>query len=150
MTHSKHPAIAKALARFALVALVALGGAFSLSPAAMAQRPPAYDLLVRGDSSMTTWYKDGMLYVKFRHSNRAARNKVDPQIGPGEAAWVDRPLNRDEPFTLVQPMDHRSADMFMSRLRSGDTFSFRCYNDKSGMLRSEAAKMVATTAVRID
>jgi hypothetical protein len=63
----------------------------------------------------------------------------------GSAAWVDRPVNDDEPFVVKQPMDEADAASPIAVLRINDRFwKFVCRNTNTGhfeALRSEPAFM---------
>jgi hypothetical protein len=63
----------------------------------------------------------------------------------GSAAWVDRPVNEDEPFVLKQQMSDTDAASAIAVLRINDRFwKFVCRNTNTGhfeVLRSEPAFM---------
>jgi hypothetical protein len=54
---------------------------------------------VNGSSSLNIDYADGYLVVHFRRTRHAAGQPGSyvQNVRPGTAAWVDRPLNDQEP-----------------------------------------------------
>jgi len=110
-----------------------------------------FPLIVRGGRGVTASFDGNILTVQFRKARVAAGNPTTYGRMPhGSAAWVDRPLNDDEPFALRQQMNETDADSAMAVLRIDDRFwKFVCRNTNTGhfeVFRSEPAFM----QVRID
>ncbi|MGD0444641.1 MAG: hypothetical protein ABSA39_11965 [Edaphobacter sp.] len=125
-------------------ALVALGIVLALGTYSFAQGP-FYPLIVNGSTSLKMDYTDGVLVVQFRRTLRAAGQPGTyvHNVTPGTAAWVDRPLNAQEPLMLKQTMTAEQAEVAMARLRqNGGYWRFYCQNAGKGYFavsRSEAA-----------
>jgi hypothetical protein len=110
-----------------------------------------FPMIVRGGPGVTTSYTDGVLTVHIRKAHNAAGSPLDyGKLPVGSAAWVDRPLNDQEPWDLKQRIDQNSARDIMQWLRGSDAYwKFFCSNTRTGyfdVLRSEKA----SRAVRID
>ena len=86
-------------------------------------------------------FAGGTLTVQFRKAPVPAGDPTTFSRMPvGSAAWVDRPLNDAEPFTLQQHMNQTDAASVISVLRLTERFS----NTKTGhfaVFRSEPAFM---------
>jgi len=114
--------------------------------------PPGwFPLIVRGGRGATATHDGATLTVRFHKAPVAAG--TPPTYGRmphGSGAWVDRPLNDDEPVILTQQMDAEEAADVIAVLRIQDRFwNFVCRNTNTGsfeVLRSEPAFM----QVRID
>jgi hypothetical protein len=102
-----------------------------------------WPMIVRGGRGVTTSYADGVLTVQIRKAHQAAgdRMKGPVTLPVGSAAWVDRPLNADEPFVLKQKIDANGAQAIMHWLQDGNGYwKFFCANTNAGyfdVLRSE-------------
>jgi hypothetical protein len=110
-----------------------------------------YPLIVNGSSSLDARYEGGQLVVRFRRSrNAAGQPSTYNKLAPGNAAWVDRPLNANEPIMLKQKMTEAQARTALERLRqNGGFWRFYCRTNPAGYFdvsRSEAAY----ASVRID
>ncbi len=95
----------------ALLALAGFAGLALAAPAA-AEDPPSYTLFCRGGPSMDVSVShdvgsDGALgRTHFRlYFDRAAQRGGGSPPGPGQCAWIDRPLNNAEPTTLWMAHD---------------------------------------------
>jgi hypothetical protein len=137
------------LVRIALV--LAVLGLFGGAVPAHAQGP-YYPLIVNGSSSLNVDYVNGYLVVRFRRTLRGAGQPGTyvENVRPGAGAWVDRPLNGQEPLMLKQKMTPSQAETAIQRLRqNGGYWKFYCKNTNAGYFevsRSEAAH----ASVRID
>jgi hypothetical protein len=110
----------------------------------MADPPGFFPLIVRGGRGVTATHEGGTLTVQFRKSPVAAGNPTTyDRIPRGAAAWVDRPLNDDEPLVLKQQMNETAAADTIAVLRNEVRFwKFLCSNTNTGhfeVFRSEAA-----------
>lgn len=110
-----------------------------------------YPLVVNGSNSLQVSYDSGYLVVRFRKSrNAAGKPSTYTKLVPGSAAWVDRPLNPNEPTMLKQRMTEQQATTAIDRLRqNGGFWRFYCRFNPAGYFdvsRSEAAY----ASVRID
>jgi len=143
---SKLVRIASAIA-IALAVFVLLGRASPLHA-----QGPYYPLIVNGSSSLSVDYDNGYLVVRFRRTLRGAGQPGTyvRNVPPGAGAWVDRPLNGQEPVMLKQKMPPNQAETAIQRLRqNGGYWKFYCRNTNAGYFdvsRSEAAY----ASVRID
>ena len=105
--------------------------------------PPGwFPLIVRGGGGVNPTYEDdGTVTVQFRKSSHAAGNPTEyDNLGAGTAAWVDRPLNDDEPSVLRQQMNDAAVTELIQVLRGGGWWKFVCRNTNAGyfeVLRSE-------------
>ena len=106
---------------------------------------PFYPLIVNGSPTLNVDYADGYLLVRFRRTVRGAGQPSTyvRNVRPGTAAWVDRPLNSEEPVMLKQKMSPAEAEAAIQRLRqNGGYWRFYCKNTGAGYFevsRSEAA-----------
>jgi hypothetical protein len=103
-----------------------------------------YPLIVNGSTSLQASYDSGYLVVRFRRSrNAAGKPSTYTKLAPGSAAWVDRPLNANEPTMLKQKMTEEQATQAMDRLRqNGGFWRFYCRTNPAGYFevsRSQAA-----------
>jgi len=90
-----------------------LCGMFSVSAYA---KSSAYVLECRGGGEMNaTVYKNGEVAIKGFRSARTAASARPP--GPGECAWLDRPMRRDEPKELWDA--HRKSPLAFVTMRRG-------------------------------
>lgn len=132
-------------------ALIMLGIMLAVAMPVLA-RGQSYPLIVNGSTSLRMDYDNGVLVVQFRRTLRAAGQPTTyvHNVTPGTAAWVDRPLNAQEPLMLKQSMTAVQAQTAMDRLRqNGGYWRFYCQNTGKGYFtvsRSEAAY----ASVRID
>jgi hypothetical protein len=106
--------------------------------------PGFFPLIVRGGRGVSATHDGGTLTVQFRKSRAAAGNPTTYNKMPsGSGAWVDRPLNADEPFVLKQQMDGADAEEPIAVLRNQARFwKFVCSNTNTGhfeVFRSEPA-----------
>ena len=131
---------------FALI--IVLAGQTQLSA-----QGPFYALIVNGSPNLLINYDGSYLFVRgFRRAVRAAGapSSYVRNVPPGTAAWLDRPLNDQEPLTLKQRMSPEQARPAIERLRqNGGFWKFYCRNTGAGYFevsRSEAAY----ASVRID
>jgi hypothetical protein len=133
----------------ALSLLLLLSGAGAVP--AFAQGP-YYPLIVNGSPNLHVDYADGFLVVRFRRTLRGAGQPGTyvQNVPPGAGAWVDRPVNGQEPLLLKQKMTRDQAETAFQRLRqNGGYWKFYCRNTNAGYFdvsRSEAAY----ASVRID
>ncbi len=124
--------------------LIALGIVLAVAMPVFAEAQ-FYPLIVNGSTSLKMDYNNGMLVVQFRRTLRAAGQPSTyvHNVTPGTAAWVDRPLNAQEPLMLKQTMTAAQAETAMERLRqNGGYWRFYCQNTGKGYFtvsRSEAA-----------
>jgi hypothetical protein len=110
-----------------------------------------YPRIVNGSTNLEAYYDAGYLIVRFRKSRNAASTpSTYTRLAPGNAAWVDRPLNANEPTMLKQRMTAQQATGAIERLRqNGGFWRFYCRTNPAGYFevsRSEAAY----ASVRID
>ena len=124
-----------------LIIVLALSATIAGVSTAQAQD---YPLIVNGSSSLDVWWEAGSLTVKFRKSGHAAgQPQTYDRLSPGTAAWVDRPLNANEPAMLKQKMTKAEAEKAVARLRSnGGFWRFYCHANPAGYFeasRSEPA-----------
>ena len=109
-----------------------------------------WPMIVRGGHGVTTSYADGVLTVQIRKAHVAAGEPLHyGHLPVGSAAWVDRPLNANEPFDLKQRIDTNGAQTIISWLQGGGYWKFFCANTGAGyfdVLRSEKTN----SAVRFD
>jgi hypothetical protein len=122
-----------------------------------AEPPPSYQMVCKGGGNMSgsfVTYDTKKIVINFAKSPQAG-SRQEP--APGTCAWVDRPLNPQEPSTLVfvyektaMMVDFRYQNMTLrldpaftpdGNLRylwdavyNGKIFYFRCYNDARGGL----------------
>ncbi len=101
-----------------------------------------WPMIVRGGPGVTMSYAEGVLTVTVRKAHVAAGDSLHyGQLPVGSAAWVDRPLNANEPFYLKQTIDYASAQAIMNGLRGREGYwKFLCSNTGGGyfdVLRSE-------------
>jgi len=86
-----------------------------------------YVLECRGGGGMNAMvFKNGEVTIKGFRSGRAAASARHP--GPGECAWLDRPMRRDEPKELWDA--HRNSPINYVAI-SGNTTSIRWFNSTS-------------------
>ena len=131
----------------AIAVSVLLGGAFP----AFAQGP-YYPLIVNGSPSLNVDYADGYLVVRFRRTLRGAGQPGTyvQNVPPGAGAWVDRPVNGQEPVTLKQKMTREQANTAYQRLRqNGGYWKFYCRNTNAGYFEASRSE-AAYASVRID
>jgi hypothetical protein len=106
-----------------------------------------FPLIVRGGPGVAATFAGGTLTVQFRKAPVPAGDPTTFSRMPvGSAAWVDRPLNDAEPFTLQQQnMNQADAASVISVLRLTERFwMFLCSNTNAGhfaVFRSEPAFM---------
>ena len=110
----------------------------------MADPPGFFPLIVRGGRGVTATHEGGTLTVQFRKSPVAAGDPTTyGRIARGSGAWVDRPLNADEPVVLKQEMNDTSGAETIAVLRNDVRFwKFLCSNTNTGhfeVFRSEPA-----------
>jgi len=136
-----------------LTGIITLLGSVYLSYA----EPRSYTLVCQGGGKMYAAYLRGMGYVinlaiNFKKSPFAASQHPP---GPGQCAWIDRPLRQDEPDELVFISDNQyisQIDIFpLGKYRNirikgddlkyllyavvyGRKFYVRCYNNGKGKL----------------
>ena len=105
----------------------------------------AFPLIVNGSTELQMHYDKGVLAVRFRHTRRGA---ISPEhfaanVPPGSGAWLDRPVNAQEPVELRQTMTPAQATEAMARLKqNGGFWKFFCFNTGKGFFgvtRSERA-----------
>jgi hypothetical protein len=117
---------------------------FSWQRAVAADPPGYYPLIVRGGSGVTPAFASNTLTLQFRKSSVAAGDpRTYMRMPVGSAAWVDRPLNKAEPFVLKQRANQKLAGTIIEVLRNKVRFwKFICRNTNAGyfeVIRSEAA-----------
>jgi hypothetical protein len=108
--------------------------------------PGFFPLIVRGGRGVTATHEGSTLTVQVRKSPVAAGSPTTYDRMPlGSAAWVDRPLNDDEPSVLKQEMNETDAAETIAVLRNEVRFwMFMCSNTNTGhfeVFRSEPAFM---------
>lgn len=100
-----------------------------------------WPMIVRGGRGVTTFYAEGVLTIQIRKARVAAGDPLHyGQMPVGSAAWVDRPLNADEPFDLKQKIDATGAQAIVDWLQGGGYWKFFCANTGAGyfdVLRSQ-------------
>lgn len=102
-----------------------------------------WPMIVRGGSGVTASYADGLLTVRIRKARAAAgdRMKGPVRLPIGSAAWLDRPLNANEPFVIKQKISENGAAIIINSLQDSDGYwKFLCANSGAGyfdVLRSE-------------
>lgn len=106
--------------------------------------PGFFPLIVRGGRGVSADHDGGILTVHFRKARTAAGEpRTYNRMSVGSAAWVDRPLNENEPFVLKQQMDDADAAETIAVLRNDARFwMFLCSNTNTGhfeVFRSEPA-----------
>src|SRR5215510_2588855 len=97
--------------------------------------PPGwFPLIVRGGGHVAATYHGSTLTVRFHKSPHAAGGPTTYRHLPlGSAAWVDRPLNDDEPFVLMQEMNQSDAASAIAVLHLDSRFwKFICRNTNTG------------------
>jgi hypothetical protein len=112
--------------------------------------PGFFPLIVRGGPGVAATFDGGTLTVQFRKARvPAGDSKTFGRMPVGSAAWMDRPLNDEEPFILRQQMNASDAASVISVLRLTDRFwEFLCANTNTGhfeVFRSEPAFMQVIT-----
>jgi hypothetical protein len=103
-----------------------------------------FPLIVRGGRGVTARHDGATLTVEFRKARvGAGEPETYMRLPAGSAAWVDRPLNADEPFVLRQQMDGSDAADVIAVLHNEVRFwMFLCANSNTGHFnvhRSEPA-----------
>jgi hypothetical protein len=116
-----------------LLFTLAIGCLFFLVPGS-AFAADYWPMIVRGGPGVNTSYADGVLTVTIRKAHVAAGDPVHyGQLPAGSAAWVDRPLNGNEPFYLKQNIDPNGAQAIINWLQDGNRYSkFFCANSNEG------------------
>jgi hypothetical protein len=119
-----------------------------------AQSPPYYPLIVNGSESLKMEYTGGYFIVRFRRTVRGAGGpeSYDRNVPPGAAAWVDRPLNDQEPVVLKQKMSKEDVTEAWHRLREkGGYWRFYCRNTNAGYFEAVRSGAVhASSGGRFD
>jgi hypothetical protein len=108
--------------------------------------PGFFPLIVRGGPGVAARFDGSTLTVQFRKARVPAGDPTTfGRMPVGSAAWVDRPLNDDEPSILQQQMNQADASSVISVLRLTERFwNFLCSNTNTGhfeVFRSEPAFM---------
>jgi hypothetical protein len=103
-----------------------------------------FPLIVRGGRGVAATHDGGTLTVQFRKARVAAGDPTNyGHLPPGSAAWVDRPVNDAEPFTLKQQMNQSDAANAIGVLRNSERWwMFLSSNTNAGffeVFRSEPA-----------
>ena len=127
-----------------------------LAPAGTLADDRFFPLIVRGGNSapaFSTKYENGILRVQFGKSRVAASD--DPKnyewLPPGSAAWVDRPLNKNEPFRLEQKVAPNIAEAAMMALHDSSGFwEFSCRNTGSGYFEVLSSRPARRPSQRFD
>lgn len=117
---------------------------FAWPRAAAADPPGYYPLIVRGGPGLTPAFASNTFTLQFRKSPVAAGDpRTYMRMPVGSAAWVDRPVNKAEPFVLKQRANQKLAGTITEVLRNKVRFwKFICRNTNAGyfeVIRSEAA-----------
>ena len=113
---------------------------------------PYYPLIVNGSSNFNVDYDKGYLVVRFRRTRNGAGqpNTYTRNVPPGSAAWVDRPLNAQEPLMLRQKLSAQRAEQAIQRLRqNGGFWKFYCRNTGKGYFEVSKSE-AAYASVKID
>jgi hypothetical protein len=114
--------------------------------------PPGYfPLIVRGGNGVTATYAGNVLTVQFRKSSVGAGNpRTYLRMPVGSAAWVDRALNKAEPFVVKQRINQKGAATIIGVLQNKVRFwNFICRNTNAGYLEARRSEPVFAQ-VRID
>jgi hypothetical protein len=139
------PIMVKRSALLILLLVITEGPVFSA-------QAPFYPLIVNGSSNLKVDYADGYLVVRFRRTRNGAGqpSTYARNVPPGSAAWVDRPLNAQEPLMLRQKLSSQRADEAFQRLRQNGGF-WKFYSRNTGKGYFEVSKSEpAYASVRID
>ena len=135
-----------------LMALVGLTIVLTLETPRVTAQEGYYPLIVNGSQSLDATYDKGYLVVRFRRTRRGAGSPSTyvQNVPPGSAAWVDRPLNTQEPFELRQRMNEQQATQALDRLKqNGGYWKFYCRNTGRGYFEVSRSER-ANASVRID
>ena len=106
--------------------------------------PGNFPLIVRGGGGINPTYDGATLAVRFRKASVAAGEPATyGRLPLGSAAWVDRPVNADEPSEVRQQMsrDQAVAANNVLEVQQG-WWKFVCHNTNAGhfeAVRSERA-----------
>ncbi len=101
---------------------------FAWPGAAAADPPGYYPLIVRGGPGLTPALASNTLTLQFRKSSVAAGDpRTYMRLPFGSAPWVDRPLNKVEPFVLRQRANHSPG---LSSRSCATKFDFGIYMSK--------------------
>src|SRR5262245_50522174 len=120
------------------------------APAVVAQE--YYPLIVNGSRNLDATYDNGYLVVRFHRTRSGAGSPSTyvKNVPPGSAAWVDRPLNNDEPIELRQRMNEQLAAEALDRLKqNGGYWKFFCRNTGRGYFEVSRSEK-ANAMIRID
>jgi hypothetical protein len=113
-----------------------------------------YPLLVNGSPNLLINYANDVFFVhNFRRTLKGAGAPSDyiRNVPPGKAAWLDRPLNAQEPLVLKQTkMSADQARPAIARLKqNGGFWMFYCWNTGHGYFEVSHS-LAAYASVRID
>lgn len=134
-----------------LSTLIALSVLLIGRPLLMADGP-FYALVVNGSPALNVNYENGYLVVRFRRTLKPAGQPANyvRNLPPGSAAWVDRPLNNQEPAMLKQKLTPARAEAAIQRLQqNGGFWKFYCRNTGKGYFEVSKSE-AAYASVRID
>ncbi len=108
-----------------------------------------FALIVRGGQGVTATHDGATLTVRFRKARDAAgQSERYGRMPKGSAAWVDRPLNSDEPFVLKQQMDASDAANTIAVLRNDQRFwKFLCANTNTGHFAVHRSEQAFATVI---
>jgi GH24 family phage-related lysozyme (muramidase) len=105
---------------------------------------PEYPLIVAGSPDLDASYSNGSLVVRFQKSAKAAGQPATPPstLPPGQGAWVDRPVNGQEPATIIQSLTEPQAENAINWLHRGGIVTFYCRNTSKGYFQASHAERV--------
>lgn len=116
-------------------------------------RIQSYKLILRGGKDVYFDYNSNLphkpqIRIKFKRSSNAAGQNLENwnKLLPGEAAWIDRPISKDEPERLLINVDRFAMSWYnreiagiiselsyLQSLMDSDRFvTFHVYNDENG------------------
>jgi GH24 family phage-related lysozyme (muramidase) len=124
--------------RLLIFAACVLTSVVTVSNRALAQGP-FYPLVVAGSPNVDASFINGNLVVYFHRSLAAAGTTATytNRLRPGEGAWLDRPVNSQEPTTIVERVTALQAANTLAWLHhSGAFVMFSCRNTNSGYFES--------------
>ena len=107
---------------------------FAWPRAAAADPPGYYPLIVRGGPGLTPAFRATLSPCNSPLSPVAAGDpRTYMRMPVGSAAWVDRPVNKAEPFVLKQRANQKLAGTITEVLRNKVRFwKFICRNTNAG------------------
>jgi len=135
-----------------LMAFLGLTTVLTMGAPRVSAQEGFFPLIVNGSRNLDATYDKGILVVRFHRTRKGAGSPTTyvQNVPPGSAAWVDRPLNNQEPIELRQRMSEQRAAQALERLKqNGGYWKFFCRNTGNGFF--EVSRSERTNAsVRID